>query len=75
MKESETERVKVGESVRKWRQLRGMKQRELAARLHLSEAAMSNIENDKSVPNLCQAVKLARILDITIEMLLKGPLM
>ncbi len=65
--------LKIGSSVRKWRSLKGVKQVALAGQLRLSGAALSNIENDITVPNLRQVEDIARSLDISIDMLLQGP--
>jgi transcriptional regulator with XRE-family HTH domain len=65
--------LKIGSSTRKWRHIKGIKQKHLARLLHLSAAAVSNIENDITVPSLRQVEDIARCLDISIEMLLYGP--
>ncbi|HMJ47892.1 MAG TPA: helix-turn-helix transcriptional regulator [Ferruginibacter sp.] len=66
-------KFKIGENVRKWRILQGVKQKELAARLNLSEAAVSNIENDISVPTLHHVEDIATALGISISILLMDP--
>ena len=38
-------KLKIGSNVRKWRNLKSIKQKELASSLNLSEAAISNIDN------------------------------
>ena len=63
----------IGTFVRKWRDLKGIKQKALASQLRLSEAALSNIENDITIPNLHQVEDIARSLNISIDMLLYGP--
>lgn len=76
IKRCEDQRVytfKIGMYVRKWRSLKGIKQKVLAGDLNLSDAALSNIENDITIPNLRQVEDIARSLDITIDMLLHGP--
>ena len=40
------ERIKIGTNIRKWRGIKDMKQKDLASALRMSEAAISNIEND-----------------------------
>ena len=64
---------KIGSYVRQWRSLKGIKQSYLATQLQLSNAALSNIENDLTIPNLRQVENIARHLDISIDMLLHGP--
>lgn len=67
------ETYKIGSSVRMWRNLKGKKQKVLAREIKLSAAALSNIENDITIPNLKQVQTIANSLDISIEMLLSGP--
>ena len=64
---------KIGSYVRKWRMLKDIKQKELAIRLQMSEAAVSNLENDITIPTLRQVEDIADALAITIDMLLSGP--
>lgn len=66
-------KFKIGDNVRKWRTVQGVKQKELAARLNMSEAAVSNIENDISVPTLHHVEDIAAALGITISILLMDP--
>ena len=66
-------KFKIGENVRKWRILQGIKQKELAARLSMSEGAVSNIENDISVPTLHHVEDIADALGISISILLMDP--
>jgi transcriptional regulator with XRE-family HTH domain len=65
--------LKIGSFVRKWRVIKDLKQKELAMRLHLSEAAVSNLENDITVPTLRQIENIANALMIPVDMLLSGP--
>ena len=59
--------------MRQWRALRGMKQREVAIRLGVSEAAVSHLENDITIPNLKHLEDISVILGISVVMLLEGP--
>ena len=59
--------------MRQWRALRGMKQREVAIRLGVSEAAVSHFENDIATPNLKHLEDISVILGISVVMLLEGP--
>jgi transcriptional regulator with XRE-family HTH domain len=67
------EYLKIGSFIRKWRNIKGMKQAELARHLHISVAAVSHIENDISIPNLHKLEDIADSLNISMEMLLSGP--
>jgi len=66
-------KFKIGGNVRKWRILQGIKQKDLASKLNLSEAAVSNIENDISVPTLHHVEDIASALGISISILLMDP--
>ncbi len=67
------ERLKIGSHIRKWRNIKDIKQKDLASALRLSEAAMSNIENDMTDLNLSQIEDIAITLDITMEQLFANP--
>ncbi|MFM7710151.1 MAG: helix-turn-helix domain-containing protein [Ferruginibacter sp.] len=67
------ERLKIGSYIRKWRNIKDIKQKDLASALRLSEAAMSNIENDMTDLNLSQIEDIAITLDITMEQLFANP--
>jgi transcriptional regulator with XRE-family HTH domain len=66
-------KMKIGANVRKWRDLKGLKQKELAERLHLSEGALSNIENDVTVPTIHQIEDIADALEINFFQLFTDP--
>lgn len=66
-------KIKIGANVRKWRNLKSIKQKQLARTLNLSEAAMSNIENDLTNINLRQLEDIANAIDVTVEQLLSDP--
>ncbi|MEO6668941.1 MAG: helix-turn-helix transcriptional regulator [Ferruginibacter sp.] len=66
-------KVKIGGNIRKWRNLKGIKQKELAFSLELSEAAISNIENDLTDVTLSQLEDLSLGLDVPVEQLFTDP--
>lgn len=66
-------KLKIGANVRKWRNLKSIKQKQLARTLNLSEAAMSNIENDLTNISLRQLEDIANAIDVTVEQLLSDP--
>lgn len=66
-------KFKIGSNVRKWRIIQGLKQKDMAFKLNLSEAAVSNIENDISVPTLDHVEDIAEALGISISILLLDP--
>ena len=67
------ERMRIGSTIRKWRNIKEIKQKDLAAALRMSEAAISNIENDLTDVTLSQIEDIAVTLDITIEKLFSDP--
>ena len=67
------ERIKVGSNIRKWRSIKDVKQKDLASGLRLSEAAVSNLENDLTDITLSQLEDIAIVLDIDVEQLFTDP--
>ena len=70
---TENNRLRVGSNIRKWRNIKEVKQKQLAAALNLSEAAISNIENDITDVTLSQIENIASTLDITVEQIFTNP--
>ena len=66
-------RLKIGANIRKWRNIREIKQKDLAASLCLSEAAISNIENNITDVTLSQLEDISLTLDIPVEHLFCDP--
>lgn len=66
-------KIKIGGNIRKWRNLKGIKQKELATALDLSEAAISNIENNVTDITLSQLEDISVGLDISVEQLFNDP--
>jgi transcriptional regulator with XRE-family HTH domain len=66
-------KVKIGGNIRKWRNLKGIKQKELACSLELSEAAISNIENNITDVTLSQLEDISIGLNIPVEHLFTDP--
>lgn len=66
-------KFKIGTNIRKWRNIKDIKQKELAAALQISEAAVSNIENDVSNITLGQLEEISIALNVSIEQLLSDP--
>ncbi len=66
-------RLKIGANIRKWRNIKDIKQKDLAAALRLSEAAISNIENDLTDVTLSQLEDISGTLDIPVEQLFSDP--
>ncbi len=66
-------KFRVGSNIRKWRNIKEIKQKDLANALKLSEASVSNIENDISNITLSQLEEISVALNVTIEQLLSDP--
>jgi transcriptional regulator with XRE-family HTH domain len=66
-------KLKIGSNIRKWRNLKGIKQKELAMAMELSEAAISNIENNITDITLSQLEDISTGLNISVEQLFMDP--
>lgn len=66
-------KIKVGENIRTWRELKGLKQLDLAKRIDISPEALSNIENGISKPNIERLEDIADALEIEVPQLLVNP--
>lgn len=66
-------KTKVGENILYWRKLKGFKQDDLAARVGISTAALSNIENGVSKPHIERLEDIADALEIELAQLLHNP--
>jgi transcriptional regulator with XRE-family HTH domain len=66
-------KFKIGSYIRKWRNIKDIKQKDLAAALQISEAAVSNIENDLTNITVGQLDEISIALNISIEQLLTDP--
>ncbi len=63
--------MNLGKNIRIFRTAKGMKQKELAKALMVSEQAVSKWENGKSSPDIQFLPEIARILEISITDLFK----
>lgn len=66
-------KIKAGENILYWRKLKGLKQDDLAARIGISTAALSNIENGISKPDIERLEDVADALGIEVAQLLVHP--
>jgi transcriptional regulator with XRE-family HTH domain len=64
--------MSIGSNIKIKRAKKGMSQEVLAEKLHLSQATLSNIESDKSVPDVILLQQIAELLDSNINELLDG---
>jgi transcriptional regulator with XRE-family HTH domain len=64
----------IGQNIRKWRELKGIKQELLANHLGITKGALSNIENNKTDISLRRIEQIAVCLGIEVMLLFVNPL-
>ena len=62
----------IGETIASLRKQKGMTQNELAEKMNVTDKAVSKWERDLSCPDINAISKLADILDVSVEELLKA---
>ena len=62
----------IGETIAKLRKEKGMTQNQLAEKMNVTDKAVSKWERDLSCPDINTISKLADILDVSVEELLKA---
>lgn len=55
--------------IRFYREYEGLSQREVARRVQISSTEMSNIERGVKLPNVITAIRIAKVLRVTVEAL------
>lgn len=65
--ESVIDNKKIGSCIKKIRMQKGISQIELAKAINVSQTHMSNIEHGNAGLSLCTAVKIARVLNCSID--------
>ncbi len=63
----------IGNNIRNWRRLKGIKQIDLAKQIDISKTTLSKIENDKQKANIPRLQKIADCLKIKITQLFIDP--
>lgn len=71
---NESHTIKIGEKIRKWRNLKGIKQHDFARLLNVSASTLSNYENNKRPITTGQALIIAYHLKISFNHLTKDPI-
>ena len=66
-------RIRIGQHIRMWRDLKGIKQQELAGKIGITSAALSQIENDVAAVTLHRLEDIADALGLKPEQLFAGP--
>ena len=59
------------ENVRKYRELKGMSQSDLAVAMNLAQSTIARYETGMKLPNIVTGVQLAKILGTTVEKLVE----
>ena len=62
----------LGERLRLYRCRKHMSRKELAEYIGVTPSTISNYENDVTSPNMARLVNIARVLDVTLSMLMHG---
>ena len=62
----------IGETISSFRKKKGLTQNELAEKMNVTDKAVSKWERDLSCPDINTISKLADILDVSVEELLKA---
>jgi|SRR6478609_2060660 len=60
-------------NIKRWREFKGIKQEELAKKLKITAAALSNIENGKIDITISRIQQIAEALQLNFEFLLSSP--
>lgn len=63
--------VILGKNVRKFRQMKGLRQADLAEQCGCCDSHIGQIENARVVPSLVTLVKISGVLGVTVDQLLK----
>lgn len=66
--------LNIGQNIRKWRELKGIKQELLATQLGITKAALSNIENNKTNISLQRIEEIAFCLELEVMKLFMNPM-
>ena len=66
-------RMRIGQHIRMWRDLKGIKQNELAGKIGITSAALSQIENDVAQLTLHRMEDIADAMGLKPEQLFTGP--
>lgn len=63
--------VVLGRNIRKYRQMCGLRQEDLAERCGCGNSHIGQIENAKGIPSLEMVVRIANALSVTVDQLLR----
>ncbi len=71
--EENTKLFEIGCNIRKWRNLKGIKQEKLAEELEISKVSMSKIETGKTNIPIVRLFAIAKVLGIKVDLLFIDP--
>lgn len=63
--------VILGKNIKKFRQLKELRQVDLAEMCDCSDSHIGQIENARGIPSLDTVVKISNVLEVTVDQLLK----
>ena len=69
MSKKRTEAEAIGDNIRRIREGKGLSQKELATAIEVAATQYSRVETGKVMPALKTLIKIAKVLDITLDML------
>lgn len=62
----------LGERIKRYRQMQGLLQEELAEKLNVSRQAITKWENDNGIPDIDNLIALSKIMGMTLDELVMG---
>jgi len=65
--------IEIGNNIRNWRQLKGMKQDGLASEIEISKVSISKIETGRADISLLRLFAIASALQIQVQLLFSDP--
>ncbi|MDR0332324.1 MAG: helix-turn-helix domain-containing protein [Dysgonamonadaceae bacterium] len=63
--------MSIGKKVRQYRELKDLSQTDLAIMADISQSVVSSLESDKTIPNSIMLHRIAKVLEVDINELLK----
>lgn len=62
----------LGERIKRYRNMQGLSQEELAEKINVSRQAITKWENDNGIPDIDNLIALSKIIGITLDELVMG---
>lgn len=64
--------MKLAENIKKYREIKGLSQSELAEKINVTQKSVSQYETGQQIPNIITGANIAETLGTTVENLVKG---